>query len=143
MAEILVRYVHFIAIIMLSASLVVEHLLLSVDHSANRLRRLAAVDAIYGISALTVLAAGLLLWFVVGKPSAFYSQNWVFHLKLSLFGAIALLSIYPTIFFLRNRQKNPQEVRVPKVIVNLVRVELTLLFFIPLCAVFMARGYGL
>jgi putative membrane protein len=143
MAEVLVRYVHFIAIIMLSASLVAEHLLLSVDQSKNRLRRLAVVDAIYGVSVLTVLTAGLLLWLVVGKPSPFYSQNWVFHLKLTLFGSIALLSIYPTLFFLRNRNKNPQEVTIPKIIINFVRVELTLLLFIPLCAVFMARGYGL
>jgi len=143
MQEVLVRYAHFFGIIVLSMALVSEHILLSVDSSVKKFKRLAIVDAVFGLSATLVLAAGLLLWFVVGKPSAFYSHNWIFHTKLTLFGVIAILSIYPTIFFLRNRNKSVDEVVVPKSIIMIIRTELTLLLLIPLCAVFMAHGYGL
>jgi putative membrane protein len=143
MHEVIVRYLHFLGIIVLSATLVSEHLLLSLDNSPYKFKRLAAIDGVFGLSALTVLVAGLLLWFVVGKPSEFYTHNWVFHLKLSLFAVIGCLSVFPTIFFIRNRNRTSEEVVVPKSIVTIIRAELVLLLFIPLCATFMARGYGL
>ena len=143
MHEVLVRYAHFLGIIILSMTLVSEHILLSVDASAKKFKRLAVVDAIFGVSALIVLTAGLLLWFVVGKPSQFYSHNWIFHTKLTLFGIIALLSIYPTIFFIKNRNKSIEQVEVPKSVVMVIRLELMLLFVIPLLAALMAHGFGL
>lgn len=143
MAEVLVRYMHFIGIIILSSALVTEHVLLSVDTSAAKLKRLATVDVIFGLGALLVFTAGMLLLFVVGKPTLFYVENWVFNLKATLFLTIAGLSIYPTIFFIRNRNKNSADMVIPKSIIMTVRVQLVLLLFIPLCAVFMARGYGL
>jgi putative membrane protein len=134
---------HFIGIIILSSALVSELLLLSVYKSATKLKRLAIVDAIFGFGALLVFTAGMLLLFVVGKPTLFYVENWVFNLKVTLFLTIAALSIYPTVFYIRNRNKNSLEVIIPKSIIVAVRIQLTLLLFIPLCAVFMARGYGL
>ena len=142
MAEVLVRYLHFLGIIALSASLVSEHLLLSLDNSAKKMKRLAAVDGVFGMSALTVLAAGLLLWFVVGKPSEFYTHNWVFHIKLTLFAVIGCLSVFPTIFFIRHRNSASDDVIIPKSIIMIVRAELALLLCVPLFAAFMARGYG-
>ena len=143
MHEVLVRYIHFLGIIILSMTLVSEHILLSVDTSAKKFKRLAVVDAVLGVSALVVLTAGLLLWFVVGKPSEFYSHNWTFHAKLTLFGLIALLSIYPTIFFIKNRNKSIEQVVIPKALIMVIRLELTLLFIIPLLAALMAHGFGL
>jgi putative membrane protein len=141
--EILVRYLHFLGIIILSSSLVAEHLLLSVDTSLNKFRRLAIIDSIYGASALLIFFAGGLLAFVVGKPSAFYTHNWIFKLKVSLFLTIGLLSIYPTIFFIRNRRKLIHEVIVPRGVVMCIRLELVILVCIPLLAALMAKGIGL
>lgn len=143
MQEILVRYLHFLGIIMLASSLVAEHLLLSIDTSLNKFRRLAIIDSIYGVSALLVFFAGGLLAFVVGKPSAFYTHNWIFTLKVSLFLTIGLLSIYPTIFFIRNRKKLISEVVVPRSLVMCIRLELAILVCIPLLAALMAKGVGL
>ena len=143
MDEVLVRYAHFLGIIIVSMTLVSEHILLSLDTSAQKFKRLAFIDAIFGVSAVAVLTAGLLLWFVVGKPSAFYSHNWIFHTKLTLFGVIGLLSIYPTIFFIKNRNKSIEQVVVPKAVIMVLRIELTLLLIIPLLAVLMAHGFGL
>ncbi|RYY03851.1 MAG: DUF2214 family protein [Gammaproteobacteria bacterium] len=143
MHEVLVRYVHFLGIIILSSALVSEHILLSVDTSVKKFKRLVVIDAIFGISAILALTAGLLLWFVVGKPSGFYTHNWIFHIKLTVFALIALLSIYPTVFFIRNRNKTIEQVIVPKSVIVTIRAELTLLLFMPLFAVFMAHGFGL
>jgi putative membrane protein len=53
------------------------------------------------------------------------------------------LSIYPTVFFIKNRKGNPVEtVAVPTLIFWLLRIELLLLFIIPLLAGLMARGVG-
>lgn len=108
------------------------------------LGRLARIDGIYGIAALTLLAAGLTLWFGgFGKPTEYYSKNWIFHTKILLFLLIGLLSIKPTIFFLKQRKGNPEEVvSVPGSIVMMLRLELTLLLIIPLLAGLMSHGIG-
>lgn len=143
MQEILVRYLHFLGIILLSSSLVAEHLLLSADTSLNKFRRLAIVDSIYGASALLVFFAGGMLAFAVGKPPAFYTRNWIFKVKVSLFLTIGLLSIYPTIFFIRNRRKLIGDVIVPRSLMMCIRLELAILVCIPLLAALMAKGVGL
>ena len=143
MSEVLVRYMHFLGIISLGSALVSQHILLNIPADAKKLKRLAIVDAWFGISALVVLTAGLLLWFVVGKPADFYSQNWIFHLKVTVFFLIGLLSIYPTLFFVRNRNKDAFSVAIPKSVIIVNRIELTLLVAMPLFATLMAHGYGL
>ena len=143
-AEIIVRYVHFISIFTILGSLVSEHLLLKKEMTRSEVARLARIDSIYGLAALTLLGAGFTLWFGgIGKPSMYYSQNWVFHLKITLFATVGLLSIYPTIFFIKNRKGNQMAtVQIPNSIFWLLRLELLLLFVIPFLASLMARGVG-
>lgn len=141
MAEVWVRYFHFLGIIAVGATLVAEHLLLKAELTPKEIRRLARIDAIYGLSALLVLAMGLTLWFVVGKPAVFYNHNGIFHAKVSLFLIVALLSIYPTIFFIKNRSSD-QNILVPKKIIMLIRIELLILAILPLLAALMAKGIG-
>lgn len=142
--EIFLRYLYFISIFAIVGSLVSEHLLLQKEMTRGQLSRLAKIDAVYGIAAITLLAAGLTLWLgEYGKPAYFYSKNWIFHTKISLFVVIGLLSIYPTAFFLKNRKGNPDEkIKVPTTVFIMLRMELLLLFIIPLLAGLMARGVG-
>lgn len=142
--ELLLRYIHFISIFAIAATLVSEHLLLKQELTRKEIARLARIDAVYGVAALTLLGAGLTLWLgSYGKPAEFYSKNWIFHVKLSLFVCIGLLSIYPTVFFLKNRKGNPEEaVTIPGKIFWMVRLELLLLFIIPLLAGLMAKSVG-
>lgn len=142
MDDVAIRYLHFLAIMVMSSCLAAEHLLLTREISARRLRRLLLLDSLYGLSALTALGAGLALWLWVGKPASFYTSNPVFHLKLAVFVAIGLLSIYPTLFFIRQRKSGEGVIVVPGSIFWLVRTELVLLALMPLLAVVMARGYG-
>lgn len=142
--EIFLRYIHFVSIFVIVGSLVSEHLLLQKEMTRAQLSRLAKIDAVYGIAAITLLAAGLTLWLgEIGKPAYFYSKNWIFHTKISLFVVIGLLSIYPTVFFLKSRKGNPDEkVKIPSTVFMMLRMELLLLLIIPLLAGLMARGVG-
>jgi putative membrane protein len=142
--EIILRYVHFISIFAIVGSLVSEHLLLKKELNRSEIDRLSKIDAVYGIAAITLLGAGLTLWLgEVGKPAIYYSKNWIFLTKIFLFATIGLLSIYPTVFFIKNRKGNPEEiVKIPSAIFWMLRVELLLLFIIPLLAGLMARGVG-
>ncbi|MCS6975166.1 MAG: DUF2214 family protein [Cyclobacteriaceae bacterium] len=143
-AELFLRYIHFISIFAIVGSLASEYVLLKQTLSRAELNRLAKVDAVYGIAAITLLAAGLTLWLGgFEKPSEFYSKNWIFHLKLTLFILVGLLSIYPTVFFLKNRRGKPDEtVTVPSVVFIILKMELALLFIIPVLAGLMSRGIG-
>jgi len=142
--EIILRYVHFISIFAIVGSLVSEHLLLKKEMTRHELGRLARIDAVYGIAALSLLAAGLTLWLAsLGKPAVFYTKNWIFHTKLTCFILVGLLSIYPTVFIIKNRKGNPDElVKTPPLIFWMLRFELSLLFIIPLLAGLMAKGIG-
>jgi len=142
--EIILRYLHFLCIFTIVGSLVGEHLLLRKTLTRAEITRLSIIDAMYGIAALVLIMVGLTLWLgEVGKPSYYYSKNWIFHLKLTLFLTVGLLSIYPTVFFIKNRKGNQTEVvTVPPLVVWMLRIELLLVAIIPLLAGLMARGVG-
>jgi len=123
--------------------LVTEHVLVKAKLSNQDLKRLLVIDAAYGISALVVLSAGLMLWLWIGKPAGFYSGNPVFQAKLAAFILMGLISIHPTRFYLRHRKSTDAFIQVPKSVIHSIRAEALLLVLIPLLAVFMARGYGL
>ena len=90
--DVLVRYVHLFAVLVLAGSLIIENMAVARQISREDLRNLLKVDAAYGISAGVVLACGLGLWLAGAKPAEFYTGNPVFHAKLTLFVLVALLS---------------------------------------------------
>lgn len=140
--ELLLRYVHFVCIFAIVGALVSEHLLLKPVLSRQEIARLARIDGVYGLAAIALVAVGLTLWLgSYGKPAEFYSTNPVFHTKLTLFVLIGLLSIYPTVFFLKHRKGDPAEtINVPPAIFWMLRLEILLLFIIPILAGLMAKG---
>lgn len=104
---------------------------------------LGMLDGAYGLAGLILITGGLLLWFKGGKPSFFYTQNPVFLAKVGLVAVIALLSIYPTVWFILKRKVPDAEVvPVPDAVRLVIRLELVLVFIVPLLAVLMARGVG-
>jgi len=142
--DLLVRYLHFLSLILLMAAVLGQHLLLRSRMSRARIARVQRLDIVYAITAIGVLATGLLQWFWVGKPAQFYSSNPVFHAKFTLFLVVGLLSIYPSVFFGRHRKGDPdEEVGVPRALIWCVRIELVLLFLMPALATLMASGWGI
>ncbi|MEQ8474393.1 MAG: DUF2214 family protein [Marinoscillum sp.] len=140
---VLVKYIHLIGIFGLVGTLVAELILTKPVMKRHEISLLARVDAVYGLSTMIVLAAGFVLWFGVGKPAEFYSTNWIFISKLVVFGIIGGLSIWPTVFFLKNRKGDQQdEVFIPGGLRIMVRCEIGLLIILPLLAVLMVNGIG-
>jgi putative membrane protein len=79
----------------------------------------------------------------------FYLNNPVFYIKIALFVAVGLISIRPTMQFMRwNRALKTGQERILRdgdiaIARRYIALELVLLAFIPLMAVLMARGIGI
>ena len=144
-AEALVTYFHFIGIMLLFAALVAQHLLFLPSATPRQIKRLFVIDGIYGGAAGLVLVTGLLKVFWVGKPAVYYAHNGLFHAKVTLFVVVALLSIYPTLQFLKAHRAArllpaTALVELPLRIRLIQRLELAAVMLLPLLAVFMARA---
>ena len=141
---ILLRYLHFISLFGVIACLIAQYFLFQKEMERAQIKKVAKIDGLYGLLALTVVAAGLTLWFGVGKPAEFYTKNPVFHVKIGLYIVVGLLSLYPTRFLWKHRKvKDEQLVKVPVRIKQVIALELAILFLIPLLAALMAQGVGL
>lgn len=140
MSEIVFRYIHFIGIMSLGSVLVMQHLLLSTEVTKAQLKKIIFLDVLYAISWVLTFVAGMVLWLSVGKDASFYSTNWVFHLKLTLFIIVFLFSIYPTIYFRKSQKTDYVFIEIPKFIIMSVRMQLLLVFIMPLLGVLIARG---
>lgn len=141
----LIRYGHYLGFIVLFASLTAEHLLTSPSIDGRQARKIAVIDAIYGLSALMVIVSGVSMFFGhgFGKGTAFYLKNGIFHAKVTIFVLIALLSLKPTLFFIRHRNSpDDATISVPRSIIMLQRVQLLLVLALPLLGLLMARGIG-
>lgn len=148
MAYAIAAYLHFVAIFLLFALLVLEHQLFRLPLNFKRARSLFRVDLAFGIAAGLVLITGAARAMRYGKGLDYYLNNSFFHAKVGLFVAVALLSIFPTVTFLRWRPAlkagqvpliTPTAARWVK---GVIRIELLALLLLPLLATLMARGFG-
>ncbi|MCQ4274881.1 DUF2214 family protein [Stutzerimonas degradans] len=148
MAYAIAAYLHFLAVFLLFALLLLEHQLLRRPLSFARARSLFRTDLLFGIVAGAALVSGVARAGWYGKGADYYLQNSLFHAKVGLFVAVAVLSIYPTVTFLgwrsalRNRQVPAISAPTARWLTWVIRLELLLLLVIPLLAALMARGFG-
>jgi putative membrane protein len=142
----LLAYAHFICIFALASLLTAELFLLRKTLPADLLRRLRLVDRSYGIAAGLVIVSGLLRLNLGLKGADFYTHNPVFWTKMGLFLAVGLISILPTVAYIRwsARQEADGSIALGDGeyarVRGLVFLQVGLFVFIPLCAAFMARG---
>ena len=141
-------FLHFVAVFGIFAALFLEWQTMSRAPTYAEARRIQRCDTWYGLFAATVLIAGFLRVYYFEKGSEFYLANPFFYAKLALFVAAGLLSIYPTIRFLKWRAQTRQG-QAPAVtdeeyrkIMRAIRAEMVLLLGVALCASLMARGIG-
>jgi putative membrane protein len=140
-------YLHYLTILVLAACLTVELVLCRPGLGAAQIGVLARIDGLFFVAALGALATGLARLFWYGKGLAFYLPNPVFHTKMGLYVVIAVLSIRPTLRFLRWKRAvsqggaPPAEAEV-RAVRRIIHIELALLALMPLMAVLMARGIG-
>lgn len=143
MAYVILRFIHLLAVLVLVGGILIENAAIKAAISGEDARNLARVDAACGISVAVLLIVGLLLWLVVGKPPEFYTANPVFHAKLALIAALLVTAVKPALFFVRHRNSESTELAVPRSVLLCLRIELSLIFAIPILAWLMARGVGI
>lgn len=134
---------HHLIIFVVFGLLFGEMVALQGQIDAVTLKRLARFDALYGIFAVLIIVVGFSRAIFAAKGWAYYAHNGFFWAKIGTFALIGLLSIMPTIAFLRWRRSGgvpePKALRMVKMYVH---IELTLFLLLPLFAAAMARGYG-
>lgn len=138
--EALVRTVHLIGALGVGLSvllLVLASRDLSPEDLAGVRRIYLALLVALGVTAL----AGVALWLWVGKPATFFSQNPVFHAKLSLFALVILMLAWPAWYFYRHSTEGPTG-PASALVRRLLGATLPLLVLIPVLAYLMARGIG-
>lgn len=110
--------------------------------------RVARADAWYGVLAAAILAVGFSRAIFAAKGWAYYSVNLFFWAKIMAFAIVGLLSILPTVAYLRwRRAARADAAFVPsgndiKRVKRILWLEVSVFAFIPLFAAAMARGYG-
>ena len=137
------RFLHFVAIFGVTAAVVIENIAVKPSISKEDAINLAKISLIDNISLLLTLMAGYTLWFWVGKPSEFYTENPVFLAKLIIFCVILVFGFFPFYFFKRNKESIQESVLVPPTTIFCVRLRGALLIVAVMLAFLTARGIGL
>ena len=144
----LFAFLHFVAVFGIFGTVFLEWQTMSPNPSYAEAKRIQLCDRWYGIFAGIVLIVGFLRVYYFEKGHAFYTASPFFHAKLTLFVLVGLLSIYPTVRFIRWRPQTSKG-QAPVVsaqeyrrIINVLRAELLLLLGMALCASLMARAVG-
>lgn len=140
---------HHLSAFILTACLIYEFVAYRKGLSVEEARRIQRVDLVYGISAGLLIVVGLLRVFFFEKGSNYYFHNHVFWTKMALFAIIGLLSVYPTIRYIK---WNPvlDENRAPEIpdiefkrIRLILWLELAGIVLILFAAPMIARGIGM
>jgi putative membrane protein len=97
----LMATLHHIFAFTLTACLIYEFIAYRKELSVGEARRIQRVDLVYGISAGLLIVIGLLRVYFFEKGSNYYFHNHLFWMKMALFAIVGLLSIFPTVRFLK------------------------------------------
>jgi putative membrane protein len=145
----LIAFLHHVSAFTLFAALVVEFVLIKSTLTVESARKIQVADMIFGISAGVLLLVGLARVFHFEKGATYYFHTWTFIAKFSLFVIVGLISIVPTMEFLRWRSAvkagqvpavSPQKLRSIR---SIIHYEMVGIVLIMLCAALMAKGVGL
>jgi putative membrane protein len=141
-------YLHFAAIFALFAFMSVQVVLLKQPLDERFVRLLGRMDVWYAGSAALVLLSGFLRAGLGAKGGDFYFSTWPIYVKIGMFLVVGMISIYPTLAFIRWRRAYDHDPgwRLPAEeharIRKLKMAEVHLAALIPVVAVIMSRGLG-
>jgi putative membrane protein len=142
-------FLHHLLAFALTACLVCEFIAYRRNMRLAEIQRIQRVDLIYGISAGLLLVIGLLRVFFFEKGVNFYMNNPFFWVKMMAFILVGLLSIDPTIRYIRwnrtlRRNEVPEisepEYRRTRMLLSLEVIGIAVIL---LAASMMARGVGM
>lgn len=141
--DLLLAAIHHLLIFAVFGFLLIEFVWLRTTLTREGVLRVAAADLGYGMAAVLIVVVGFVRAIYAAKGWTYYSHNLFFWLKLATFAVIGLLSIKPTLVFIRWRKADelPDPVSVTAMR-RYLHVELALFALLPIFAAAMARGYG-
>jgi putative membrane protein len=143
MVEALFSTLHLLGALGMAAGLIVATLAtgsLAADsaHLGSAYLTFRKIYALTAVAIVLSVGAGVILWLVVGKPAAFFSNNPVFHAKMALVATLLATLFYPA-WYLCRPQSSPG---IPATVLRLQKCALPLMLVIPALAYLMARGIG-
>ena len=148
MTDLMLAIAHHLLIFSLAAVLVVEMMLVRPRMSTADVLKVARIDIAFGVLAGLILIVGFGRVYFGLKGPDYYWHNAFFHAKLGAFLLVGILSIRPTVGFIkwrrairRDRDFVPPLAEVEKAR-RFIHLELVVFFLIPVFAALMARGYG-
>jgi putative membrane protein len=147
--DLVLAVIHHVLIFALAGVIAFEVGVAKQGLTAIDVRRLGKVDLWYGILATLIIIVGFSRAIFAAKGWAYYSVNHFFWAKIGCFAIVGLLSIQPTVSFIRWRRAlatQPDFLPPPSAIQTVRRFLWGEVFFfalIPIFAAAMARGYGM
>ncbi|BAQ62562.1 hypothetical protein GM3708_2968 [Geminocystis sp. NIES-3708] len=148
-ASAITAYFHYVSIGIIFAALATEFFTLKEELNLKEAWRILWADSAYGIAAIIVLATGILRVLYFAKDTAYYLNNPIFWVKITVYLIVGIVSLYPTISFLK-WIKSLMEKKVPEITINkykrlkgVIIFELIGFSIIPLFASMMARGISI
>jgi len=148
LTDAILAWIHFVLAFLMVGTLVAESFILRLPIDGRVARLLARVDLFYGISAGLLIGAGVSRVIWGAKGWLYYQGQPFFWAKMAAFAVVGLISILPTMTFLRWRRaaKASETFLVPdaeaKRVRRYVMAETHLIALLLLFAVLMARGIG-
>ncbi|RBA23082.1 DUF2214 family protein [Herminiimonas fonticola] len=143
-----VAFLHHLAFLAIMLMLSIEMLTLKQPLTLTSARKIQIYDAIYGVSAILILIIGGLRVMYFEKGADYYMHSAPFIAKMILFIIVGLISIQPTVTFIKWGKSLKQGI-VPTLtdaqsrkLRMIIHAEVTLLVLMILCAVLMAKGIG-
>jgi len=139
---------HHLLIFALAGIIAFEVATVRIGMGSAALLRLAGVDVWYGVLAGLILAVGFARAVFAAKGWAYYAVNTFFWLKIGTFALVGVLSIWPTVQFIRWRSAlRKDETFAPadnavRTVRRFLWLEVFFFAWIPVFAAIMARGYG-
>ena len=151
-----VAYGHYLGLVLMTASLTVERLVIKAGMTQEAEDKMAIADIVYGIAATLVLVTGYFRATQYGKGWEFYAHEPIFWVKLLLFSIVGASSLFPTIKIIQravaaNAIKEgkeapstlkPMSEKLAARLTKIINGELLALGSIPLAASLMSRGVG-
>jgi putative membrane protein len=149
MTTAIMAFLHHLFAFALVACVIYEFIAYRKGMTIEEARRIQRADLVYGISAGLLLIVGVLRVLYFEKGPAFYSQSPFFWVKMNAFLIVGLLSIDPTIRYLRWNKTlkenkapeiNDKEFKRTRLLLSLEVIGLAVILF---AAAMMARGIGM
>lgn len=144
MLDLVLAILHHFFVFALFGVLFAEFVLVRKGMDTATVARVPLIDAWYGILAVLIIIVGFSRAVFAAKGWTYYAHDLFFWAKIGTFVVIGLLSVPPTIAYLRWRRAGT--VPTDEAVATIRRYLLGQLLLFPLLLAFaaaMARGYGL